>query len=349
MFKRTDKNYFILASLATFNLLVLFFVIKKPLLYLAAGDISSYVSAIEYLRGESVVPVLNRLLASPLNLYSVLGLSYITGSIQYAFLLLNSLFYFLTPFVFYRLALLIYKEKTTALFASILVLSNWCVYVYGTYYPDPEGWFFFVLGTYFALQYFYNRTDKKYLYLTAISSVVGFFFKEYGVLPMLTLGFLILLTDDSWKKKFNDIFLAGLALALPVIFYYVFFYLRYHYTYLDWYAGNINPPGTPESSLWWLIKTVAWTYLAGWPILVYGMYKEWKVKNRARLNIFFAMMPASLAFVIWPVYTQRLEFILVPLVALVSGYGLSKIRNKYLATALLSAYVILNYFIAIKL
>jgi len=349
MFKRTDKNYFILLSLGVFNLLVLYFFIKKPLAYLSVGDITTYVSTIEYLKSGGGNLILNRLLSSPLNLYSVLGLSYVTGSIQYAFLLLNAIFYFLIPVFFYKIALLIHKERASALFASILVLGNWCLYVYGTYYPDPQGWFFFILGTYFALKYFYNRADRKYLYLTAISSVIGFFFKEYGVLPMATLGLLILLTDDSWKKKMGEIFSAGAIFAVPVICYYIYFYFQYHYTYLDWYFSNINPAGTPESGIPMLIKTTLWVYVAGWPILLLGVFHEWKEKNQERLNIFLALVPSSFAFVIWPVYTQRIEFVFVPIAALISGYGLSKLQNRKLVAIILATYILINYGIAMYL
>ncbi|PJA01682.1 hypothetical protein COX74_01360, partial [bacterium (Candidatus Gribaldobacteria) CG_4_10_14_0_2_um_filter_41_16] len=51
----------------------------------------------------------------------------------------------------------------------------------------------------------------------------------------------------------------------------------------------------------------------------------------------------SLAFLAWPALTQRIAFIIVPWLALISGFGLSKIKNNYIIGTILIAYALINY------
>jgi len=90
---------------------------------------------------------------------------------------------------------------------------------------------------------------------------------------------------------------------------------------------------------------LGWLFLAGWPVWLFGLWQEKKFLDRTRAKILLALLPASLVFLFWPTFTQRIAFILVPWLAMIAGFGLSKIRNSYLVTAYLAVYILINYHI----
>ena len=94
-----------------------------------------------------------------------------------------------------------------------------------------------------------------------------------------------------------------------------------------------------------MIKVLGWLFLIGWPIFFYGLYQEYKNFNSQRFKILLALLPASLAFLIWPGLTQRIAFIFVPLLSMVSAFGLSKLKDKYVIILLLLIYAAINYLI----
>ena len=105
---------------------------------------------------------------------------------------------------------------------------------------------------------------------------------------------------------------------------------------------NVDQPGINWSIIL-LIKVLGWLFLVGWPIFLLGLYQEYKNFNWTRFKIFVALLPASIAFMAWPGLTQRIAFIFVPLLAMISGFGLSKIKNKYIIILILISYAVVGY------
>ena len=351
MNKIIKSPYFILFLLAAVSLLVAFFLVKTPLS--GNGDFPSYLEAMKFLKGESYNEefILNRVLISPLMLYASIFFGYFTGSDSSGMMAVNIIFYFLIIFVFYRIVELIYKSKKVALLSSILFFANYCMFNYGTTYRvDISSWFFFLLSTFFALKYYYSRLeDKKSFYLSILSASIGVLFKEYGLLGMFSLSFLILLSQVSFKEKIKKVFQAGSLFIIIPGLYYLLFYYKFNYSYLHWYFQNINwyinDPETATSQYGFvlLIKVLGWLFLVGWPIFIWGLYQEYKNFDKTRAKVLLAILPASLSFLVWPALTQRIAFIFVPWLALISGYGLSKIKSKYIIIVILLIYVVVNY------
>lgn len=352
------SHYFLIFLLAVANLLVAFFVVRYPLRL--NGDAPSYLNAMKFIQGkeydkaaygwETGVVLRARILTTPLMLYSSIFAGKLAGGEYKGMLLINIIFYFLIIYIFYKLVYLIYQNHLVASLSGILFFTNYCMNNYGvTFRTDMAGWFFFLLATFFAVRYF-KRQDGKYYYLSIFASAVGVLFKEYGALGMISLGILILFLPIDFKEKLKDIFkAAGLFLIIP-LFYHLFIYFRFHFSYFDWYGfaykGMINNPFLPGTD--WnvilLVKVLGWLFLAGWPIFVWGLYQEHKNFDKARAEILLAILPASLVFLAWPALTQRIAFIFVPWLALISGFGLSKIKNRYLVISILVIYVLVNYF-----
>ena len=335
------SKYFLLYALAVLNLVVALYVIE---ISFWSSDSETYLSAMKFLQGDrlSKIPY-NRLITTPFMLYASIFFGYFTGGLFKGMLAVNLIFYFLIIYVFYKLAFEICQDNKTAFLSSVLFLGNYAIYNFGiAYTADMGGWFFFVLSSLLAVKYFYNNNSRKFYFLAILSSSIGVLFKEYGALGLISLCLLILASAYGWRKKIKEIITAGFLFALIPLLYNLIFYLKFNYSYLDWYFFNVDAHGQ-SYNLILLIKVLGWLYLAGWPIFFYGLWQEKKYFEKTRATVLAALLPASLAFLAWPALTQRVAFIIVPWLALISGFGLTKLKNNYLIAAILIIYIIINY------
>ncbi len=343
--------YFSLYVVAVINLIVAYFFVEKS--FAPRGDAYSYRDGMLFFQGlptEDPAPY-NRLLTSPLMLYSSLAVSFITGGLFKGLLTINLIFYLLIIYVFYQLALRLYSEKRVAIYASLLLFSNYVMFNYGTnFIADLPGWFFFVLATFCIIQYVYKPQEKKWFWFSIAASSIGFLFKEFAILGLVNvLCILLVARAIPLRAKIKEMFIACISwLPIPLM-YHLYFYCTYKFSYLDWYTHNIQTYITnPESqaaqySVVLIIKVVGWLYVAGWPIFLYGAWKELVQQNRERLKLLLALIPGSCAFLAWPSLNQRVAFVLVPLLALVSGFGLSKIRSRSIAILYIIMYIVTAY------
>ena len=289
--------------------------------------------------------IINRVLTSPLFLYVSLFVSLFTKDFRISFVIVNVIFYLLSIVAFYFLAWEIYKDEKVALISSILVIFNYYVIDPGNFHlADMSGWFFLIISTLFAIKYF-NTFNKKFYFLSILLSAIGVLFKEYGGLGIINLSLLILFTDLSWKEKIKQILLAGIIFLIPVLSFHVFAYFKYHITYLDKfkYVQTISSvPGYQSKSLVLLIKILGWLFSVGWLAFLLGFWQELKVKDKHRLKILLACLPATLTFLIWPAITERLAVILMLWLSLIAGFGLSKLKW-YMIYPYFGLYIWFNY------
>jgi len=346
-----NKFKILLFSLLIINLIIAFVFVKTPLK--ENGDMSSYLEAMNFLQKKPYTEdfMINRVLNVPLMLYSSMFFGYFASSNQTGMMIVNLIFYFLIVCVFYRIVELIYQSRKVALLASILFFANYCMFSYGTTYRvDMGGWFFFLLTTLFAIKYYQSQLqDKKYFLYAILAAAIGILFKEYGALGMISLGLLILFSQISFKDKIKKILqAAGLFIIIPGL-YYLFFYLKFNYSYFNWYFQIANlyiaNPDAPASNynIVLLIKVLGWLFLAGWPIFLWGVYQQWKDYDKKRIICLAALLPASLTFLAWPALTQRIAFIFVPWLVLIASFGLSKIKNRYIVIIVILIYASINY------
>lgn len=338
-----QSKYFYLYLVLGINFLVAWLYISPG--FEIANDAVSYGQTIKYLKGEGGSLELNRILTTPFLLTLGTLVTFLTKNPYDSMAVINFVFYILFPIVFYKLVLEVYKESKVAIFASILFLSSYYfININNFFLADFGGWFFFLLTNFFALR-FYETKEERYFYYAILGSSIGVMFKEFGALGIISLGCFILLSNESWKEKILRILKAsGLFLILPVA-YHFFVYFKYDYSYFDWYGRNVTfyPEEAKQYGMGLFVKVMGWLYLAGWPIFAWGLWQEKKNFIKERALILLCFLPASLTFFVWPMFMQRTAFVLVPWLALISGFGLSKIKNKYLVWPILILYILVNY------
>src|SRR3989339_76137 len=148
------------------------------------------------------------------------------------------------------------------------------------------------------------------------------------------------LVFEIWKDKIAALASTMLLqsnfwfLILPGI-YHLWFYLKFDYTYVDWFMVPVEIDSETKSSFGLMVKVLGWLFFAVWPIKKYFKKQDYK--------IVLAMLPASLAFFAWPFFMQRTAFVLVPWLATCCGFGLSKIKSRHIIAIILILYIIINY------
>ena len=362
-----------LGLIAFINIVIAFAYVSQPTgSYLTTplqvnSDLHSYLSTITYVRsslsGESdTVPapapqvVLTRALTTPLMTLSAMVIGGITGNDAFGIIAINIIFYFLLVPIFYRIGVLIFDNQKTAFIATVILFTNWVLFTYGTaFLVDMGGWFFFLLTTMCALEYYRDPTRRSYFYYGILSSIVGVFFKEYGALGMATLGILVAASHTPAMQKIKDIATAFLLFGTALVAYHLWFYLHFDYTYLSWYGHNYESYAAPESGSYkhdfsHLIRVLVLIFLPGWPIFLLGgvrIVKELRGRVASLLIPLGAMLPASLAFLAWPSFAHRIAFTLIPWVALVAAFGLARIQKRWLILGVLIGYALVNYHVGL--
>ena len=338
MFKKiTQSVYFYIALLIVLNIFMAVFCVSPG--FKIVGDAGSYHEAIKFIEGQPIsgsIPF-HRLLTTPFMLLSSRLFDYFFHNIYGSMAAVN--------IIFYKLAFEIYKDKKTAFFSCVLLASNYYLFnIDNAFIADLGGRFFLILTDLLAVKYFLNQ-DKKYYYLAILSSSVGVLFKEFGALGFLSLICLILFLPVNWKEKIKIILKSGALFAIVPLAFHLFFYYKFSFSYFDWYKTSLNfyPPEMHQYGIVLFLKVMGWLFLAGWPLFLWGLWQEKKFFDGQRFKILLALFPASVAFFAWPMFMQRTAFVLVPWLSLVSGFGLSKIKIKFLPFILLIVYMAVNY------
>jgi hypothetical protein len=177
---------------------------------------------------------------------------------------------------------------------------------------------------------------------------LGSLFKEYAFLAISPIAVMLIYENRaSFKKIIQKAFLPAVFATVPIILVYLFAYLKFHYTYLDWFGANkvtyVYPSRIIEyiKSFGSLLNLLGILFLCG----LYVLSKDFeKIEKRIKvflLGVFLSFLPVFS----WPAITQRILFITVPFVIIISSFFIKKYENKYLwFFALLSVYILASFF-----
>src|SRR3989344_3514142 len=310
-------------------------------------DALEYFEAARFLQGTPVNDQiqLGRVISAPLFLYTSIFINYFVNDFSTSFAVLNVLFYFVCIVAFYFLALEIYKEKKIAFLSTVLVVFNYyMIDPSNAHLADMSSWFFYTLATFLAVRYV-NTFNKKFYYLSILFTAIGVLFKEYGGLALLNLSLLVCVSNMSWKQKLKDILIAGVLVLAPLLSFHAFIYLKYHYLYFERFvkvAVDSVVPGFEQKGLKLLIKVLGWLFSFGWLAFCFGLKKEFEARDKNRIKILAAILPATLTFYIWPAIDQRLAVLFMMWLLLIAGFGLSKVKW-YWPYAFLVGYILFNF------
>ncbi|MBI4709146.1 MAG: glycosyltransferase family 39 protein [Candidatus Portnoybacteria bacterium] len=305
--KIPSKYFFILAVFALINIFLIIFVLSSFVTPLAS-DSEQYLETAKYFNGQDAQIYPHRLLKPIVPFFAALG-SYVFG-LKPAFLFINSLLYFFIGFIIFKIIKLLFNNNFQALVGSLLFLTSYPMLEYGiAYMTDLAGWFFFALSVYLTLL-FLKKPSAAQAMLIGFIAAFGFLAKESGGMGILFFALCAtFLLKDNWAGKLKYLFVAGIFFIAPLSLWQIFIYLKFHYTYYDWYLVGQGSSAVYSKEFFRLfLKSLGATFLLSWFFVAAGLakYRQLTKENR---NILFALLPSSLTFVLWHGASSRLFFI----------------------------------------
>jgi len=342
----------LLASFVAIIIINIFILPPKVL-----GDASSYLKSMEVLK-TGIVPdnfVPNRILTTYLGMNAILFVAKLTGNILTAWTIINGLLFILTNIFFYLLLrnfLRIYNgipASFSAIMGVLFFATNYAMLAKGLNYTmDIGGWAFFIFSLYFSFHYI-ESVKKRYCILSAAMVGTGLFFKEYAVLGFVVIiGAIVYKNWGLWKKITNKILVVSVISFLPILILYLSVYLKYDYSYLNWLQYNDDKFGSHYSSRFLeYIKAFGSLYNFGWFLFVGGVYYLVKQGRRLIDNnrlVFLGLVALSgLMVFAWPAVTQRILFVAMPSVVIISSIFISKYAKRSVIVALFVLYLLASY------
>jgi len=279
------------------------------------GDSLTYLTAIRVLDGAPAPPgfVPNRLMTAFGSLESIRLSRAIFGNVYAGWIILNCAFYIGTVLVFGRLLLLLFEDQTVAAIGALFLAGNYAILVFGVHYlVDIGGWLFFSLAMLFLARY-----AKGYLHrdlVCAFGSVaLGALFKEYALIALVPIWAFL-----SWETRSPPSLFIRRALPLsllcfvPLALVHLWVFVRFGYSYVDWFAFNNQKYGYHHSLLGWVINALkcfgyAMNLLAPVTLLGGYLFMKGEVVTSDRLRMFVVALALSvLPLFVWPVITERL-------------------------------------------
>ena len=293
------------------------------------GDAPGYLEAMRVWNGwpapAHFTP--NRLLTTFGGVTTVALLAKVTGNYLASWFFINTAYFFGLAFVTYALFRRVTGSATAAVLGALFMVGNYDVLLFGlNYLMDLSGWFFFMLsllGTFLYME----AHERRWLWMASLAAGIGTLFKEYAFFAFAPLGLYLIYAHLRQPKEFVRSLIPPIVSLLPMAAVHAGIYLIYGYSYLDWYGMNTS------TFAWhgWVRDAVrsflvVWSFLTplaaiGIMAFVHEMRQDFDAKR-----VFFvgSLILPALAVLAWPIITERLVFLAVPLVALLAAYGIKR-------------------------
>lgn len=315
-----------------------------------SGDSISYLDSMSFLETREEVSGFapNRLVTTFGGLQLIRLFSGVFGSVLGVWLSMNFIFYLLMGVAFYRLLLLIFESERTAFWGTLFLAGNYSALTFGlAYLMDVGGWAFYVFSLLFSFRYL-KFGERREIILASVCVGLGGLFKEYALLGALPIA--VILIWENWPsliRIFKNSWLPALLALLPVGLVYWFIYSSFGYTYLDW-LGNNSDYYTYKSRIAEYIKSFGSLLNMLGLIFAGGLWvlsKEWKKLEKENKIFLFAVFVSFLPIFFWPAITQRILFIAVPFVVLISSFLIKKYQKYWIVfLPVLALYLCLSFF-----
>ena len=235
-----------------------------------------------------------------------------------------------------------------ALYSGILLLcSLWFMYS-RKIMPDTFSISLVIMGLYFALEFLY-RQKIWHLLLFVILSALGGLSKIPSVLVLSVL--IIPMFSGSVKKNAKAVLVIASAAVLSIVglwYYYWVPYLQHTFGFQLFFEKDLKT-GMAEISNYWreaLQKFYFGAFLSymAFAMFLFGLFYAFKSQSKTVLFVFIAGLLTFIFFAAktGAVFPTHSYYILpfVPFMAFIAGYGLTKIRVRWLKVLIVATIII---------
>jgi len=317
-------------------------------------DTLQYVSTIKNISGDEGSEIFPFRILKPMPILIAALLNPILSP-ENALVAQNVIFYFLSVWLVFLLVCKIYKNEKQAFYGTVLYGTAYPMLAYGlAVLTDLSGWFFFLLTVLLGLNFLKNPSFKI-AFLSGLLAGFGMLFKEsVAAAPIFFAGLVFIAAPISLKEKFKYILVFGSAFIIFPAINSIILYKLYSYSY--WDAFRLGGVNAKSSNSFYIISPlrivieIGRVLLMGWIFVLFGAWKEFILKNIERIKFLLAFIPPSLSVFLWVYPHNRMLYIAFPLLVLLGSSGLlrnyknSRI-NAFVEIILLSAYVLISYFV----
>lgn len=316
----------------------------------AIGDSISYLDSIKFLETGQLSPnfVPNRLTTTFGGLQIVRMFSWVFGSVLNVWMAMNIIFYFLLAIAFYRLLILIFENEKIALLGVLFLVGNYSILTFGlNYLMDIGGWTFYIFSALFSFRYL-KFGDRKDIILASLCVGVGGLFKEYAFLGAIPIAIILIYENhNSIIEIFKKSILPAVIATLPIAFVYWYTYSYFGYTYLDWLGANEAYYIYSSRIIEYIKSFGSLTNILSF-VFIGGLWTLYEGRNDfdEKTKIFiFSIFVSILPIFFWPAITQRILFIVVPFMVIVSSFIIKKYeRYFYWFLPILALYILASFF-----
>lgn len=306
----------------------------------------TYIESAQFLSGSGGVPHPERLL-KPLGPLAIgLFTKIFSGNYLDGFLALNIILYFVFAVAAWYFVRTFFNDDRWGFYGALLLLFAYPALKYGLdYYTDLGSWVLYLVALTGIILYSRNPSRRSFI-ITAFIVAVGFLWKEYSVLAGVTLV-LVLFSQSLISARERLVRLGLLVLIVSIIVgiaQYVV-YVKFHFTYLDWYLigtkGEI--PAISEHTPWFMSKSFFAVFLLGWVAAILGAVRLKRLSSADRWLIISIGLPLVLLF-FWGYVSSRLYFVAAPLLTLLAVHGITTyLESKTRRILVVGAIILVNF------
>jgi hypothetical protein len=317
------------------------------------ADTLEYVSTIEHIAGNAQAQVYPHRILKPMPILIGAAISPIFGA-KNSLVAQNVVFYFFSVFLVFLLIYRLYHNEKQAFYGTVLFVGAYPMLAYGlASLTDLPGWFFYLLSALISLK-FIEKPHFKTALLAGFVAGLGMLFKEnVAAAPIFFFTLIFVASKLSFKEKIKYLFIYGLAFSILPLINTIIIYKLYSYSYLNWLDYNSVGGGGRRNILYMvtpfrILIEIGRVLLIGWIFVLFGILKEFTLRNRERIKILISFILPSLSAFLWVYPHNRIIFIAAPFLVLLGSFGLLRnFRKQKVNTAvelsLLFLYIFLNY------
>ncbi len=317
------------------------------------GDTPTYIKSVEFLKGgladKDFLPF--RIISTYLALNLLILGEKLFGNIFWAWTIMNSVFYIIAGYYTYKIILELYGSERAALLGMFLIIGNYAVVIHGLAFAlDMGGWALYLASAYLSLKYLKTK-EEKFVLLSGVVIGIGSLLKEYalGGFPIL-LGSVILSNYGDWKKMVKLSSIVATLSFLPALILHFFVYLKFDYTYLDWYREQRFQYGGIyyNNRIVEYIKSFGAVYGVGWFFFLNSLYLLIKTKflliGKRELSFLLLLFLSASPLWFWPGIVPRTVFIMIPFAVALSALTIKYYENRwYLFVFPVAIYIAWSY------
>jgi len=328
-------------------LMAIFFAYVGPKML---GDSPTYVESISVMNGHEPAAdfIPNRILTTFGALEAIRALTFVTGSLDISWSILNFILYISSVGVFYKLMAGLFRSERAALLGGLFLAANYGFFNFGlNLLMDIGGWAFYIFSLYYLFSY--SRSKKsKHLMLSAAMVGLGGLFKEYAFLGAVAIAvYVICESYHSWNDLAKKAVKTASLALIPTAMVFVYVYFRFGYTYADWFGTNhehyvynsrileyIKASGSLFNFLAFPVIGGAWLWLR----------RKIVLDDRAQVFVIAAIV-SFLPIFFWPAITQRILTAAVPAGIIIAGFAFKRTESRWVVwLPVLAVYIIASFF-----